>query len=131
MATANFWKPEDRTPLLKKYQTALKYAGVSQFHKGRRPFQDVNLLVRLRNVLVHYTPASLASKDAQHKFEQNLKSKFPMNRMMDGAGNPYFPDKCLGYGCCEWAIKSSRNFADAFFAKIGVTPHYQMASFLK
>ncbi len=48
---------------------------------------------------------------------------------MSGSGNSYFPDKALGKGCTEWAVKSARNFADSFFKRIGVEPNYQKISF--
>jgi hypothetical protein len=127
---AAFWRlMEDRGsrfPILDKYQFALSCSRQVQFPKGENPYQDAALLIRLRNELVHYKPKTLGRSDT-HKLD-DLKHKFPPSKLMEGTGNPYFPDKCLGYGCAEWAVNSSKNFADSFFEKIGVVPNYQRVS---
>ena len=71
---------------------------------------------------MHFTP-EWAAADEPHKFD-NLKKKFKSNSLMDGAGNAYFPDKCLGAGSSKWAIDSVKMLADEFFARINVTPNY-------
>jgi hypothetical protein len=50
-----------------------------------------------------------------------LQGKFNLNPLT-GAGNPFYPDKCLGHGCAEWAVNSSIKFVDEFFEKLGSTP---------
>ena len=129
---AAFWKKSHRkASILYKYMVALDHVGQKRFDKGKRPYQEARLLIDLRNVLVHYKPKSLGSKGKQHKFEGNLKTRFATNQLMAGADNPFFPDKCLGYGCCEWAIRSSEAFTDDFFSRIGVTPNYQRVDIIK
>jgi len=110
--------------ILGKYQLALSLARVAKFAEGKYPYQEVLLLVKLRNELVHYKPKSLGG-DSIHSLQKNLQGKFSENRLMAGSGNPFFPDKCLGTGCAQWALDSSRNFADEFFKRIGIKPHYQ------
>ena len=41
---------------LAKYQLALVIAGRPQFEQGMNPYQDVKLLTRIRNSLVHFEP---------------------------------------------------------------------------
>jgi hypothetical protein len=120
---------DKRMRTLEKFQKALKSAGKSEFDRGRRPYQDVALLIQLRNQLIHFEPKTVSAKINWHKFESGLKSRFVPNKLMNGSGNPYFPDHCLGYGCTEWAINSSKTFADTFFAQLGVVPNYQRVSF--
>jgi hypothetical protein len=100
------------------------------FERDKQPYQNVYLLIRLRNELIHYTPKTLGGSD-KHELEIQLKGKFPTNRLMEGSGNPFFPDHCLGGGCAEWALNSSKRFVDEFFLKIGVTPNYQRVDFDK
>lgn len=36
----------------------------------------------------------------------------------------FFPDRCLRYGCADWAVKSSVSFADKFSVRIGLPVPY-------
>jgi hypothetical protein len=67
--------------------------------------------------------------DVEHKLSRQLSGKFDDNTLMRGSGNPWFPDKCLGHGCCAWAVRSVIAFADDFFGRIGVEPNYQKITF--
>ncbi len=133
---AEMWKLEvPRTAnykILQKYQIALVLAQKQIFDPGNLPYQDVNLLVKLRNSLVHYEPEwvkSPASDDFgpddihTYAYEKKLRGKFLPNPLT-GQGNPFYPDKCLGHGCAEWAVNSSVIFADAFFSRMGLLSPY-------
>ncbi len=124
---------EHRRPsALEKYQKSLIFAGKLPFKKGGLPYQDVYLLTLIRNSLTHYVPKTLGGS-AIHELEDQLrdKGKFPTNLLMEGSGNPFFPDHCLGHGCAEWGVNASKSFADQFFTEIGVIPNYQRTDFDK
>jgi len=114
--------------LLDKYQIALTFLRKQQFGSGHQPYQDAALVVKLRNELVHYKPRSLGG-DVEHTLVKQLARKFQDNALMTGSGNPWFPNKCLGYGCTEWSIRSTTGYADEFFGRIGVVPNYQRVQF--
>jgi hypothetical protein len=114
--------------LLDKYQIDLTFLRRPQFESGHRPFQDASLVVRLRNELVHYEPSSLGG-ETEHTLARQLAGKFDDNTLMRGSGNPWFPDKCLGHGCANWAVRAIVAFADEFFGRIGVEPNYQRVTF--
>lgn len=114
--------------ILDKYQLALRFCGSEPFNKGTSPYQEVDLIVRIRNELTHYKPKSLGG-DSIHKLETRLRGRFPESKLMLASGNPYFPDKALGRGCADWAVISVRKFADKFFSKIKVVPNYQRVKF--
>jgi len=59
------------------------------------------------------------------KLVNSLKAKFKPNRLMENAGNPYFPDHCLGAGCADWAVSTTTTFTKEFFSRLGVIPNYQ------
>jgi len=107
-----------------KYSIALSIAGKPELKKGEAPYQDARLLVQLRNELVHFKPETLGGTDTHH-LEDKLQNKFPLNKLMDGMVNPFFPDHCLGHGCSEWAVKSSEAFVDEFFDRITLTAKYR------
>jgi hypothetical protein len=115
--------------LLEKFNAAVLLTGNVPFTKGALPYQDVQLLVRLRNALVHYRPewmTAASEADAtveRRRLEKSLKGKFPINPLI-AKGNPFWPDKCLGYGCAKWAVESAVKFADEFFSRMGLpSPH--------
>ena len=120
------WAPggAERLPILDKFDAALVAAGLVPFDKGAYPYQYTALVVEVRNALVHYKPQSLGPA-RHHKLAARLRSKFAPNKLMEGAGNPFFPDHALGHGCSEWAWRSCRDHADEFSRRLGIRPHYQ------
>ena len=133
---ASFWEiAEGRNrsaiSILDKYQTALLLADKPRFNEALLPFKDARTLIEIRNELMHYKPESLGGSKT-HKLEKKLKDqgKFPPNRLMAGAGNPFFPDHCLGFGCAEWGLNISKSFVDHFFRELDITPNYQRMPFI-
>ncbi|MDX8142096.1 hypothetical protein SK854_08240 [Lentzea sp. BCCO 10_0061] len=111
---------------LVKYESALRFCGHPPFPYGSAPYQDVKHLVDLRNYLVHYRPEDLA-EDRQPKISGGLRGRFPDNRLMAGAANPWFPAHALGAGCAGWAWRSARAFVERFAQTTGVTFNFQIA----
>jgi hypothetical protein len=118
------WRLIEKQSILEKFQICLTLFRKPQFDRGKAPFQDASLVVRLRNELIHYKPKLLGG-EVEHKLTSSLRSKFSENALMEGSGNPWFPDKCLGYGCAKWTVDSVSTFADQFFGLIGVEPNFR------
>ena len=114
-------------PILQKYEIALELNAKPAFDRSGSLHQNAKSLVDLRNALVHFEPqtitATVGEKTQAHKFD-TLKGKFPDNELLAGAGNPYYPEKLLGAGCAQWAVRSAVAFTDEFFDKLGVEPIY-------
>jgi len=98
--------------------------------KSRNPYQDVCLLVGLRNAFVHFAPVTtleLTNMPGEtvepNSWEHLLKHKFAPNALA-GPGNSYFPAHCLGGGCASWAVSSALNFVDYFCTNLGIKPWY-------
>ncbi len=131
---ADYWRMTEienksHISILDKYQLVLRFCGIAPFRKDKNPYQDANLTIKLRNALIHYKPESF-SPDKPHKLGNQLQWKFPQNNLMSKSGNPYFPDKCLGYGCANWSCKSIEKFTDLFFQRLDIEPNYKKVSFL-
>lgn len=121
-----YWEEsEGRAEPLSKYQIALGLAGCDLLDRGAEPFQSAKLLVFIRNLLVHFTPETAASANDKNKLEVRINKRFPDNKLMVGAGNPFWPDKCLGAGCASWAVSSATTLADEAFGRLKVQPNYQ------
>lgn len=113
---------------LSKYQLALRLAGQTEFLKGEDPYQSAALLIELRNFLTHYKPKSLgigeAGKHEVYELESKLTGRFASNPHMQGTGNSWFPDKAIGLGMAEWALKSSRGLVNSFIQRVGMDVDY-------
>jgi hypothetical protein len=112
---AENWEVLEQDPILDKYQKALSLAGKPESNRGASPYQEVHSLIKLRDALVHYKPEWDTDQKEHKKIESRLKSRFPPNPFA-GPNDAFFPKKCLGHGCAEWAIKSSIRFIDGFFS---------------
>ncbi len=118
-------------PILQKYQITLAIAEKPTFDRGQNPYQDVSSLIKLRNELIHYEPSSeivQSTSDevivSKQKLAKMLNLKFDLNPLT-GNGNPFWPDKCLSYGCCKWGIESSIAFTDKFFKRTDIRNKYE------
>jgi hypothetical protein len=128
--TKNF----DRAPMFTKYQTILAIAGQPGFDEGDQAFANVRILTEIRNHLLHYTRewVVVGSRHARGQepestadyFEKVLAKKFATNPLA-GKNVPFFPYKCLGHGCAEWAIMNSVIFTDEFFRRLALPAPYE------
>jgi hypothetical protein len=128
---AELWQQGvDRSNSLLKYQIALSSAGKAPFHTGAQPYQDMRLLLDLRDRLIHFKPETISAGQTEeqadlHAVEKRLGSKFPLNPLMPReTENPFYPDKCLSHGCAKWAVESALRFADDFCSRMKITPRH-------
>lgn len=130
---AEFWKiiaghdtrAGSRFGTHEKYWMALTLAGAEPLDTESDLYRNARLVIRLQNALVHYKPMTFTQIDTSG-LDEELHGKFPLNPFtVDRAEAPFFPDKALGSGCAEWAVRSARAFAEAFFEELGIRPNYR------
>lgn len=110
--------------VLSKFQVALVCAGHDRMDEGAEPFQSADLLVELRNVLVHFKPQWHWS-DGDLRFVKRLRNIVrPERENRQPIGHPWFPNKALGAGCAEWACTASVEFARAWHDRIGLSSDF-------
>jgi hypothetical protein len=124
----------DRAPMLTKYQKILTIAEKPQFDDGDQAFANVRDLTEIRNYLLHYKrewvvigdegKRDLSEETTGAKFERSLRKKFAINPLAS-KNQPFFPDKCLGHGCAEWAVVNSLIFTDEFFRRLDLPAPYE------
>lgn len=119
--------------IIEKYQIALSLCKKDKIDLGITPGQDISALIKLRNALVHYEPEWVVTKNNDQlknyqRLEKQLKYKFKLNSYT-GECNPFFPDKCLSYGCIDWAFKNIISFTDDFFISLDIVPPYEKVRF--
>lgn len=123
---AGWWAAsgEGFEPVLEKYQLLLLFADQPRLEKGAEPYQSADLLIRLRNALIHYKSESV-SADVEHRFTKGLRGRFHDNRLTEGSGNPWWPDHALGAGCAKWAFESAEALADVVSDAVQISPNYR------
>jgi hypothetical protein len=114
-------------PIIKKYQIVLSLLNKNKFDESRKPTQDVAILIKLRNALVHYEPEWRSWEEKQKEsdiFYKKLKGKFEPSKFFD-SNEPYFPNRCLSSACAKWAIEAAVQFTDEFYLKLGQNSNYR------
>ncbi|RII35357.1 hypothetical protein D2A34_09145 [Clostridium chromiireducens] len=120
--------------IVEKYQIALTLCKRDKINFGCSPGQDISVLIKLRNALIHFEPEWVVTRDIinntkdRQKLEKLLMYKFQINKFT-GDNNPFFPDKCLSYGCVDWALTNVIAFTDIFFISLGIVPPYEKIRF--
>lgn len=110
----------EKWPALLKYQQALNVRGLQTFDVAVSPYKDVALLVEVRNSFTHYKPKSFGGPVVD-PLARKLAGLFPLTAVSTGAGNPTFPDKMLGAGLAEWALRNALELANEFYRRQGAT----------
>lgn len=109
--------------ITEKFQIALTLARKPLLELTNSPFQDVQTLITIRNDLIHFEPVwtSIESEKA-HKRILSLQQekKFTFNPLIITPGNPFYPDKCLSYGCAAWAVSNSIQFVEDFLSRMSI-----------
>jgi hypothetical protein len=123
-----FWRDtkngERYMSVLGKYQMALLFANNRKLDSGANPYQDAQALIDIRNALVHFRPA-WSTHGEEEKLEKKASVRFAPNALMAGTGNPWFPEKCLGAGCAEWACTTTRRLADEWTNRLSLPRSYE------
>jgi hypothetical protein len=121
------WPLIERASFIDKFVVALSLADKQLFDKGHAPYQAIPVLRDLRNNLVHFKPETTTGDPQKYrKWEKRLKcQRFALNPWYQETTEPFFPYKCLSYGCAEWAVSKSVQFADEFCNRMEIDPTYQ------
>jgi hypothetical protein len=103
--------------LIPKSNAMLVALGKPVFSVTTQPFNDVQLLVWLRNHLVHYQSTWQGTMRAQ--VQQALEAKaLARPSFIDGTYN-FFPHQLLGVSCARWAYSTAAAFIDAVYDILG------------
>jgi len=91
--------------------------------RGKAPYQDVKILIDLRNALTHFKPEWENEADEHKKISDKLGGKF--------TGGPFlktdpllFPRRWACHGCTAWVVLSAMEFAREFEKLSGLLSKY-------
>lgn len=114
---------ELKSGTLEKYQMALLGACREPFDRGLQPYQDVSLLFRLRNCLIHFEPRwgkEQTEGNAYKSLRTGLDSRGIRENPLVDPDYPFFPMRCLSYDCARWAVNTSHAFIYDFLCRMGL-----------
>jgi len=106
---AKLWELYEQKPTLEKYEFALLLKDGSAFNKGASPYQDVALIIKLRNALVHFKPEWFSQQEEHAKVSKHLKNKAIMSPFFHSS-EPLFPRGWASHATVKWVIESTLTF---------------------
>lgn len=109
----------DDLPTLERFDHILKSLGKSTLDRGKNPYQSAQLMVRLRNKLVHYK-SSWGSEMGEEKLFKALQSLHHKAPPFTSSSMNYFPHRCLGADCAAWALATTVSLLDEIYRQLGV-----------
>lgn len=119
---AAYWRgtKRGRGSTLDKYAEARLAAGIVDRGTGRRPHQDVQAAIALRDWMTHYRPQTISDSDVV-KAIADVSTRFAPNPFLDPPEGNWSPHHALSAGCASWASESVRAFVLEFADAVGCT----------
>jgi len=112
--------------ILEKFEIAVVLADKEPFDRGSTPYQEIQLLVKLRNEWIHYEPSWTAEHEERSpRGIEMLEGHFPPAPSRDKNTGKFSLHDCISHGCAEWAVLSTVKFTDEFFKKMGIRSNYE------
>jgi hypothetical protein len=109
----------EREAALRKYTLALAMTDRPPIPKGDTLYQHADLVLDIRNALVHFKPKFQATDSDAYKIESRFQKGLGLNPFTS-VGNPFFPDKCMSAACVGWALDRAIAFVLEFRKRLGV-----------
>jgi hypothetical protein len=106
------WDVYERKTLLEKFDLALTLQQLPPLDRKAQSFQDADLLIRLRNSLVHFKPEWEDERVKHDRLSAELLKRFPSSPFTPGA--PLFPMAWASHACTAWAVTSVLTFIQEF-----------------
>jgi hypothetical protein len=114
-----------KTRILDKYAGCLRLLQCRPLARGKRPYQDVYLLILLRNALTHFIPEWENQQNAHAVLSRKLRAKIHPPSPFCPSG-PLFPQAWATHACTLWAVNSSKGFMIEFEKLAQLPPRIQM-----
>ena len=103
----------DRKAILEKYELALLLRDCSIFDRADEVITDIQLILSLRNSLVHFKPEWTGSEKRHKELSKNLRGKFSLSPFVPSTSS-VFPRGWASYSCCKWSINAAISFLEQF-----------------
>jgi hypothetical protein len=115
---------------IRRYELVLHLLGKPPLDKDQI-YESADLLVKLRNELVHYKSKGGQEMEGQKLFNRLKDLRFEKPSFVESNTN-FFPHQLLGASCASWAVITATEFINAFYALLGfpspLEPHKERLS---
>lgn len=109
----------DDQEALTRFKLILHLLDKPPMPEGEQPWQDMAVLVRLRNELIHYKSKWGKEMDRQ-KFFASLKSLHLAKPPFVPTNTNFFPRQFLGASCAAWSVRTAVGFLNGFYVRMGI-----------
>jgi len=109
----------DSEPTLRRYELVLHLLHRPALDRGAHPYQIADLLIDLRNQLIHYKSKWGEQMDRAKVFARLQQLKFDKPTFMSPHTN-FFPHQCLSASLASWSITTGVDFINAFYNNLAV-----------
>jgi hypothetical protein len=109
----------DRQETLRRYELVLHLLKKPVLDRGVQPYQGADLLVKLRNELVHYKSKWGQEMERQKLFERLRQLRFESPPFIPNHGTNFFPHQLLSSSCASWAVSTTTEFISTFYSLLG------------
>lgn len=117
VAAVDFAAIVDKETILKKYAMALSILTGKRLDMGIAATQNADTLIRLRNAVVHFRPEWFDEQGKHEKLSKVLQNRFTPSAFLQNES--VFPRAWASHSFTVWAIKSTVQFIDHFYAELG------------
>lgn len=117
---AKLWELYEKKPTVEKYDLALFLANKPALEKGGRPYQDIDVLIKLRNGLVHYRP-EWSDEQVEHRKISVAISGKAIGSSFYPVETPLFPRAWASHKTLLWALNNSIEFVEKFESQMGIS----------
>lgn len=118
----NLWEAYERKSTLEKFKFALLLRNKPNFDEGAKAYQNVKVLIDLRNALVHFKPEWDTEANAHEKLSKKLAGKFTPSPFLNDS--LIFPRRWATHAGTCWAVQSCLDFAREFERLADLPPKY-------
>jgi hypothetical protein len=109
----------DKKETLHRYKVVLKLLNKPPLDLGAKQSQHTQLLIELRNELVHYKSKWGQEMERQKLFERLKQLRFENPPFIPYHGTNFFPHQLLSSSCASWAVSSATEFISTFYSLLG------------
>jgi hypothetical protein len=110
----------DDQPTLHRYELILHLLRRPPIDRGNYPYQQANLLIRLRNELVHYKSKWGPEMEREKLFASLQQMKLDKPPFVSSETN-FFPHQCLSASLASWSVMTTISFINEFSEKLGIS----------
>ncbi|EJE4200711.1 hypothetical protein [Vibrio cholerae] len=111
----------ERQRMFDKFEFIYLYKTGIKIEQGTEEYENVKLLINLRNEIVHYKTHWLDDSANTERLAQKLRAKFKTNQFK--CRELFFPDLCTSSSSAEWALNSAKEFIEWYARGLnGVNP---------